>query len=79
MGKPQIVMAFVSCNLRRCGPKQKSFYACGHVHQAWLKQACIKIKDGPTHVVALKSFGEIMYNTDCPKDQEMDASRKNLS
>ncbi len=29
MGKSQILIAFLSCNPRRCGPKQKFFYAYG--------------------------------------------------
>jgi hypothetical protein len=29
MGKSQILATFLSCNPKRCGPKQKSFYACG--------------------------------------------------
>jgi hypothetical protein len=47
-----------------------------HVHRTWLKQAYIKIKDGPTCATTLKSMGEILYNIDYPKDQEMDAWAK---
>ncbi len=46
---------------------------CLCVRQTWLKQACIKIKDGPIHEIALKSLGEIMYNIECLDDREMDA------
>jgi hypothetical protein len=47
-----------------------------HVCQTWLKQACIKIKYGPTRANALKSLGDIMYNTNSLEDQEMDAWAK---
>jgi hypothetical protein len=51
-------------------PKTKIFLCLWHVKRAWLKQACIKIKDVSTHVSALKVLGNIMYNTYCPNDHE---------
>jgi hypothetical protein len=41
------------------------------VRRTWLKQACIKIKDVSTRASALKVLGNIMYNTNCPNDQEL--------
>ncbi len=37
-----------------------------------MKQPNIKIKDACTHANALKVLGNIMYNTNCPNDQELD-------
>ncbi len=42
------------------------------VKRTWLKQACIKIKDVSTRASALKVLGNIMQNTNCPNDQELD-------
>jgi hypothetical protein len=44
--------------------------------RAWLKQTYIKIKDVSTHVNAFKVLENIMYNTYCPNDQELDAWAK---
>jgi hypothetical protein len=53
------------------------FLCLWQVHRTRLKQACIKIKDAAAHVVALRSLGEIMHNTNYPKDQDIDAWAKN--
>jgi hypothetical protein len=75
-GKMKSTNSFhIACNLGRCGLEQK-FLCLWHVCWTWLKQTCIKIKDGPTHVVALKSKRKIMYNIKCPNDQKMDAWAK---
>jgi len=50
----------------------KIFLCLWHVKRAWLKQARIKMKDASTHASALKVLGNIMYNIDCPNDQELD-------
>ncbi len=47
-----------------------------HVHRTWLKQACIKIKDVATRVATFRSLGEIMHNTNCTEDQDIDAWAK---
>jgi hypothetical protein len=54
----------------------KIFLCLWHVKRAWLKQTCIKIKDASTCVSALKVLGNIMYNTNCPNDQKLDAWAK---
>jgi hypothetical protein len=41
-----------------------------------LKQACIKIKDVSIHASELKVLRNIMYNTNCPNDQKLDAWAK---
>jgi hypothetical protein len=54
----------------------KIFICLWHVKRAWLKQTCIKIKDVSTCASALKVLGNIMYNANCPNDQELDAWAK---
>ncbi len=57
-------------------PRTKVFLCLWHVRQTWLKQTCIKIKDGPNHATTLKSLGEIMYNIECLDDRKMDVWAK---
>ncbi len=57
-------------------PGTKIFLCLWHVKRAWLKQTCIKIKDASTHASAFKVLENIMYNTDCPNDQKLDAWEK---
>jgi hypothetical protein len=54
----------------------KVFLCLWHIRQAWLKQACIKIKDATTCITTLRSLGEIMHNTNCSEDQYIDAWAK---
>ncbi len=53
-------------------PRTKIFLCLWHVRRSWLKQICIKIKDASTCANALKVLGNVMYNTNCPNDQELD-------
>jgi hypothetical protein len=53
-------------------PGTKLFLCLWHVKRTWLKQTCIKIKDVSIHAITLKVLGNIMYNTNCPNDQELD-------
>jgi hypothetical protein len=57
-------------------PQTKNSVGLWHVRQAWLNQACIKIKNGPICATALKSLGKMMYNIEYPYDQEMDVWAK---
>jgi len=53
-------------------PRTKILLCLWHAKRAWLKPTCIKIKDASIHANALKVLGNIMYNTNCPNDQELD-------
>ncbi len=68
-----VVIVFHCKQHRMVWPQTKVFLCLWHIYRAWLKQAYIKIKDVATCTTALKSLGEIMYNTNCPNDQDMDA------
>ncbi len=57
---------------RQMWPRTKILLCLWHVKRVWLKQTCIKIKDVFIHANALKVLGNVMYNTDCPNDQELD-------
>ncbi len=57
-------------------PQTKIFLCLWHVQRAWLKQACIKIKDTSIHANALKVLAHIMYNIDCPNDRKLDSWAK---
>jgi hypothetical protein len=61
---------------RMVWPSTKLFLCLWHIHQTWLKQAYIKIKDAVTRVAVLRSLGEIMHNTNCLEDQDIDAWAK---
>jgi len=68
-----VVSLFHCMQHRMVWPQTKVFLCLWHICRAWLKQACIKIKDVTIHTIALRSLGEIMYNTNCLDDQDMDA------
>jgi hypothetical protein len=61
---------------RMVWPNTKIFLCLWHVRRTWLKQACIKIKDAATYVVALRSLGKIIHNTNCLEDQDIDTWAK---
>jgi hypothetical protein len=72
-----MVMNMFHCMQHRMAwPQTKVFLCLWHIHRVWLKQAYIKIKDVATYATTLKSLGEIMYNTNCPDNQDMDAWAK---
>jgi len=58
--------------IKQVWPGTKVLLCLWHVIRAWLKQACIKIKDISTCASTFKVLGNVMYNTNCLNDQELD-------